>query len=282
MTDRRCWGIYREKEFSLHRVGDDAEILRATARQLEEHGFIVALRTPEEVARAQSGDFPRFVFSMCGHPELLERLREWVTQGVVMVNSPAATLRTLRAQMLDGLARGGIPFPESVIVSTGSPVADGFFPCWVKRADVHRTDDGDVTLAAGPGDVERILGVMAARGIARAVVQRHVPGDLIKFYGVAPGPAGDPASWFTWFYHREQTLLRHPFDEGELARLAAGAAASLGLEVFGGDAIATAEGRLFVIDVNGWPSFALYRPVASAHIAAYLAARFRIPAGAPR
>lgn len=282
MTDPRCWGIYRENQFSLHRVDDDAEILRATARQLEEHGFTVALKTPEEVARAGSGDAPRFVFSMCVHPDRLERLREWVTQGVVMVNDPAATLRTLRAQMLEGLARGGIPFPESMIVSTGSPVVDGMFPCWVKRADVHRTDDGDVTLAAGRGDLARILEVMAGRGIARAVVQRHVPGDLIKFYGVAPGPAGEPAPWFTWFYHREQALARHPFDERELALHAAGAAASLGLEVFGGDAIATAEGRLFVIDVNGWPSFALYRPVASARIAAYLTARFRVPAGAAR
>jgi hypothetical protein len=44
--------------------------------------------------------------------------------------------------------------------------------------------------------------------------------------------------------------------------------------VYGGDAIATASGELVLLDVNAWPSFALYRDEASAAIAAYLANRF--------
>ncbi len=36
----------------------------------------------------------------------------------------------------------------------------------------------------------------------------------------------------------------------------------------------THQGEIFVIDVNAWPSFALFRPVAAANIAALLAARF--------
>jgi hypothetical protein len=48
--------------------------------------------------------------------------------------------------------------------------------------------------------------------------------------------------------------------------------------VYGGDAIATADGDLVLLDLNAWPSFALYRDEAAPAIAAYLAQRFE---GAP-
>ena len=37
------------------------------------------------------------------------------------------------------------------------------------------------------------------------------------------------------------------------------AAAALGLEIFGGDAIIKADGEPMIIDLNAWPSYALYR-----------------------
>jgi hypothetical protein len=48
--------------------------------------------------------------------------------------------------------------------------------------------------------------------------------------------------------------------------------------VYGGDAIASGNGALTLIDLNAWPSFALYRDEAAPVIASYLALRF----GAPR
>ena len=60
-------------------------------------------------------------------------------------------------------------------------------PVWVKRADVHNTQEGDVVFAATEDAVESALGGLAERGIARAVLQPHVDGDLIKFYGIGPG-----------------------------------------------------------------------------------------------
>ena len=57
------------------------------------------------------------------------------------------------------------------------------------------------------------------------------------------------------------------------------AAGALGLEVYGGDAIATASGDLVLLDLNAWPSFALYRDEAAPVIAEYLSLRF---GGGPR
>ena len=69
-------------------------------------------------------------------------------------------------------------------------------------------------------------------------------------------------------------MAGHPFEAGRLARLVRAAATALGLEVYGGDAIASADGGLVLLDVNAWPSFALYRDEAAPVIAAYLALRF--------
>ena len=126
--------------------------------------------------------------------------------------------------------------------------------------------------------VEDALGRLQARGIARAVLQPHVAGDLVKFYGVGPGGGSDGGpAWFRWFYHKDQTLAGHPLDPRQLGRLARRAAGALGLEIYGGDAIATADGGLVLLDLNAWPSFALYRDEAAPVIADYLAQRFEAP-----
>jgi hypothetical protein len=177
--------------------------------------------------------------------------------------------------MIAVLDEANVPFIPSRIVGTSEEPDAAALPLWVKRGDVHNTQEGDVVLAATPAAVHTALRGLAARGIPRAVLQPHVDGDLIKFYGIGAGggPHREPP-WFRWFYHKDQRLAGHPLDPRQLARLVRRAAAALGLEVYGGDAIATAAGELVLLDVNAWPSFALYRDEASAGIAAYLALRF--------
>jgi hypothetical protein len=139
----------------------------------------------------------------------------------------------------------------------------------------HATQEGDVSFAGSAQELSANLERLCDRGIARAVVQDHVPGDLIKFYGVAGlEDDGERPSWFQWFYHRDQTLSNHPFDPDALAAATRRAAAALSLDVYGGDAIASKDGSISVIDLNAWPSFALFRPAAATHIAALLSARF--------
>ena len=94
--------------------------------------------------------------------------------------------------------------------------------------------------------------------------------------------AGAPLSWFQWFYHRDQKLAGHAFDPERLRALVGRGAGALGLEVFGGDAIVGPSGEPVLIDLNAWPSFALFRPVAAAAIAQCLAARFRKEVGVSR
>src|SRR5207244_9923174 len=103
----------------------------------------------------------------------------------------------------------------------------------------------------------------------------HVEGDLVKFYGIGAGARSDGGpAWFRWFYHKDQHVAGHPFDPLRLARAVRRAALALGLDVYGGDAIVTPAGELVLLDVNAWPSFALYREEAAQRIAAHVALRF--------
>jgi hypothetical protein len=275
VNDPGCWGIFRERTHSPGRESDDAEILRLTGKHLEAMGFQVSLKTAEEAGSlAEAG--PRRVFLMCEGAQLLRRLETWQASGVRQVNDPVAVLNTYRDRMIGQFTEANVPFIESRVVSTAAGCANGFLPVWVKRADVHNTQEGDVVFAATEDAVGSALGGLAERGIARAVLQPHVEGDLVKFYGIGPGggPDGGPP-WFRWFYHKGQRVAGHPFDPRRLARLVRRAAAALGLEIYGGDAIATSTGELVLLDLNAWPSFALYRDEAALAIAAYLALRFR-------
>ena len=288
---RRAWGVYRELAHSPGRETDDAEILRATAGELSARGFEVELKAPDELPDASDRPdiVPSLLFVMCERPEAVEKLAAWERRGTRVVNRPAGIRNTDRERTIALLASHEIPFPSSVVVETSRPAAAVFHgPCWVKRGDVHATEAGDVAHAGSAGELAVHLERLSERGIPRAVVQDHVPGDLVKFYGVAaysgggrtapPGPpAGEEASrpsWFEWFHHRDQDLRGHAFDAAVLAQSAARAARALGLDVYGGDAIVSAGGAIAIIDVNAWPSFALFRPVAAAKIAALLSERF--------
>ena len=270
-----CWGIFRERAHSPGRENDDTEILRLTGKHLEARGYQVDLKDPEDVSGPIAGR-PRAIFLMCEREEVLAQLAAWERDGIRIVNSPAAVLATYRERMIAQFDEAGVPFIKSRLVATpgrhpGAPT----LPVWVKRGDVHNTQEGDVVFAETEAAVEDALGRFHARGIAHAVLQPHVVGDLIKFYGVGPGGGLDGGPpWFRWFYHKDQTLAGHPLDPRRLARLARRAAGALGLEIYGGDAIATADGGLVLLDLNAWPSFALYREEAASAIAAYLALRF--------
>jgi hypothetical protein len=280
---RRCWGIFRERTHSPGRESDDTEILRLTGKMLEARGFEVSVKSPEEIT--DSGELhPRAIFIMCERIPILRRLQSWEAGGVRIINAPLAVLDTYRERTLRRWEAARIAVPASRLVPTHGPPPSVLgprlsqYPIWVKRADVHYTEEGDVVQAATAEVVEETLAGLARRGIPRAVLQAHVEGDLLKFYGVgtvAPsGGKGSPAPWFQHFYHRGQQVTGYPFDPRALADLTRRAAAVLGLEVFGGDAIVTPRGDLILIDLNAWPSFALFRDEAAAEIATYLEGQF--------
>ena len=217
------------------------------------------------------------VLPMCEAPARITRLAAAAAKGgpALWVNPPAAVLACYRASMIPRLAEApgvGLPPSEVRLVAEGAgvppstPAPEGW---WLKRGDVHNTCDRDVVRAPRWSDVPAVLADFARREIRHWVVQPHVAGDLVKFYGTGPG------RWFTWFYHDPVRARRTPFDLDALADAAARGARALGLEVFGGDAIIGAGGTVTLIDLNSWPSFALVRRGAAVQISWHLQRRLK-------
>ena len=278
MSERRCWGIFRELAHSPGRETDDALILKETARRLAGQGFEVRLLTTEDVdALPASEEPPPYLFVMCERLPILDRLAKWEARGCRVVNPSEGIRNTYRDRTAARFAKAGVRFPASRLVATDDPAPESpsggrdLAGLWIKRGDVHATGPGDVFRAAWTENALEQLARLAGRGVSHALLQEHVAGDLVKFYGV-----GD-TGWFEWFYHRDQILSRHPFDPARLAAEARKAATALGRQVWGGDAIDGPEGEPVVIDLNAWPSFALYRERAAGAIAAHLEAAFAAP-----
>jgi hypothetical protein len=271
MPRRRCWGIYRERPHSPGRIDDDAAILEAVAASLLDHDIVAGL-LPAEAADAAFAAPGSGIFAMCEGEAILGRLADAARSGVPVVNAPEAVRNTYRRRTTELFALCRVPTPASRIVAARASAAAPGTPVWVKRPDFHATQEADVLFAGSDAEWRSALARFAERGIDAVVVQDHVQGDLVKFYGIAAG--GGDLPWFHHFYHKDQELAGHAFTREALQRAAFTAADALGVEVFGGDAIVGADGRPQIIDLNAWPSFALCRAEAAPAIARYLARAF--------
>lgn len=259
-------GLYRENLYSPERESDDAMILRRTGEVLQAKGFSVQLKTLEEVTAHESADA---IFAMCEGPKGIDFLRSNEARGRCVVNSPQAVLNCHRWKMWPLLEKEGIPLPSTIIVSPANlngsdPPAEKL---WIKRGDVHNTQEGgDVVYVESDEEMKTTLEKMSRRGIEKVLIQEHLDGDLVKFYGILG------TDWFKWFYHRG-IHRGYKFDENHLRTVVNQAAKTLGLEIYGGDVIVSPD-RMDLIDINSWPSFALCREEASQEIARYLERRF--------
>jgi len=266
-----CWGIYREPAHSPGRIDDDRAILERVGEALVARGFDVKLVSADAEFDT---DFAN-IFAMCERGPILDRLGGAEKTGSIVVNSPDAIRNTYRHRMIELFARHRVSTPPSQIVSTETKGPRPVTSVWVKRYDFHATETQDVMYAASEEGWREALRGFAKRGIPFVVAQEHVPGDLIKFYGVRNASLAVDSNWFEWFYHRDKGMLGHAFELSALRRAAFGAAAALGLEIFGGDAIIQSNGEPVIVDINAWPSYARFRESAARAIADHLTERFQ-------
>jgi glutathione synthase/RimK-type ligase-like ATP-grasp enzyme len=253
-------GIFREELFSPNRVEDDAAILRLTAEAVRRRGYDVDLMHPQDLSPETK---PTMAFAMCEGLASLRILENWESMGCAVVNSPRAVQNCYRHRMLSLLNHGTLPMPKTILIQTTGSVNGQFNlrkGVWVKRGDVHSTQPGDVELIFNRASLEKTLESLRSRWVDQAVLQEHVQGDLIKFYGVLP------QKWFRHFYHRPEEAKEFPFSLEKLRETAEMAASRLGLQVYGGDIVVT-ENAHYLVDINSWPSFAICREEAAEQIA---------------
>lgn len=260
----RVLAIRRARLYSPGHQEHDWLVLRESAEQVAAAGHALRFTTEEEI----SDDVPQadLVLNMCQGPLANESLLAAEARGVRLVNRPSAALDCLRYRLLPRLLAAGLPIPESEMIDTAGGLPAGWRDrgqVWLKRADVHSTGAGDVK-SVEASEAESALRDFRERGQPRAVLQEHLEGAVVKFYCVAGHllnwriTSGDPAA---------------RFDHALLERRARHCGEALGLEVYGGECVVTADGSLPVIDVNDWPSFAPCRSTAARAIAAHVLAQ---------
>jgi len=269
--------IYRSPSYSplQHRVNDTA-ILDATVGLLEAEGWRATKTTELEV---EQGRLPaaELYLNMCQGSLAAEQLMPLESDGVVVVNRPSSALNCHRYRLVRRLSDSTLPFPRTLILASsaalppsaqlGALSPDGQ-KLWIKRGDVHAERPEDVVATTLDG-LPEALRAFTGRGIPWVALQEHVPGPVVKFYGVTDG------RFFNWYGADAGFAGERPqVDENRLKALAFEAAAILGLEVFGGDVALPEPDRPVLIDINDWPSFAPFRDAAARAIAAYITHRF--------
>ena len=255
-------GVARERVYSPGKVEDDRAILDAVADRLRAHHRVTVVSADDPLPAVAP---PTVVFAMCQGPDALAAMRRWEAAGVRVVNSVAGVENAHRRRMLAAFARDRVPHPESVVLDTTDVAA---VPAWVdagawlKRGDVHATEPDDVVQVADRHAARDAIAAFARRGITAACMQRHVAGEVIKFYAVRGG------GFFAW-YGAEGVRIDGD-TESRMRALAEAGAASLELEVFGGDCVRDINGSLWLIDLNDWPSYGRCRFGAAEAIASYV------------
>lgn len=253
----RTFAILRDEVFSPNSVDADREILSLTAQRVGE-----ALHTKVDLVEEKHlacDDFmademdnqPTLWLSMARSNKVLRFLREREEHGQWVVNSAHAVEACRRSVVNRLMGDNGIPVPPS----------SGTYGCWLKRGDIAAQTIDDVVFAENEEAVKNGLEAFRKRGIQDVVVSAHIPGDLIKFYGVADTgffkvyyPTADGGSKFG---HEKRNGKPHyyTFDRDNLMRMAEKTAMLTRTWVYGGDAIVDSDGRFYIIDFNDWPSF---------------------------
>lgn len=265
-------GIQRYSLFSPNHVGNDAAIFSAVSQYLEESGHRVNMYTEQEFLTNPLTE--KVVFTMMRSKASVHLLQQLENAGVLAVNSAFGIENCTRERMTTLLIKNQVPHPESLVCGVldslpATLITPDFEPCWVKRADFHAIHKEDVTYARTYQELREVIAEYALRGIERVVINKHLPGDLIKFYGVRG------TDFFHWFYPHDGNHSKFgleeingapvgiQFSEEALRHICNEAAEVLKVDIYGGDCIVASDGSIRIIDFNDWPSFAPCRKEAA-------------------
>ena len=270
-------GIRRDIRFSPNHVTNDAYIFTATAEELRKMGCEVVEYTEREFVNEEI--IHPVVFNMARDRHTIRKLQKLEDAGTLVINSGYGIENCTREKMTRLLLSNKVPYPESLIEkTTKDPTHDmqllGFSEFWIKRGDFQAIQQSDVAFVKDIKEAKNILKEYASRGIKTAVINKHLQGDLVKFYGV------QGTDFFFWFYPAQNNHSKFGLEKingtpkgitfplNELKKICSQAAQVLNVSIYGGDCVICEHDKsIKIIDFNDWPSFAPCRDEAAKSIA---------------
>lgn len=276
MSKIRVAGVKRKTKYSPNHIGNDGMIFSLTAEHLRNMGYDVVEFTEAEFVLSEEKE--NYIFNMARDKATINRLKQFEKAGAMIINPGTGVENCKREAMTRLLLENDIPYPASIIINVTDDPTQGLIDMgaeafWIKRGDSHAIHREDVTYARNIPEVKSILQEFALRDIPNAVINEHLVGDLVKFYGVAD------TDFFYWFYpfdlsHSKFGLeeingaaQEFSFDVEALKKACDKAGEVLDVKVYGGDCVVAKDGSFKIIDFNDWPSFAPCRDAAAPKIA---------------
>ena len=253
--------IARDKRFSPHSVEKDCAILQAVAEGLQQP----VVWTDEAQVQTEGLPPADLYLTMARSTAVLQQLAEAEKAGKRVVNAAESVAQCVRSVLHRALQAHAIPLPPT----------EGNAGYWLKRGDASAQEQGDVVFCRDKEALDMQQQLFVQRGVTDWVVEAHLPGDLLKFYGVAGGffrffyPSDDGMSKFG-DEQRNGLAHHYAFDAAQLQAMVEQVAALTGVEVYGGDVIVAPSGDFFLIDFNDWPSFSRCREAAAKSIVAWV------------
>ena len=159
--------VQRAEVFSPNSVEKDKAILEAVGAKLCAAGYEVEMVSEEQPFNPAG--YHR-IFTMGRLPLTLDKLRDFPA-----INSSTGIANCARCQLEALMQQIGTPMPPR----------QGAHGYWLKRGDAAAQDKSDVQFAANQTELNEKIAAFQQRGITAYTVSAHVPGDLVKFYGVA-------------------------------------------------------------------------------------------------
>ena len=257
--------IARNPIYSPNMTSNDAAILEEICTLLTAQGAeVVQLDGKNEIPAGID-----IVCSMSRTASTLQRLKAAETSGTRVLNPTAAVEKCSREHFMKCLNDNAIPQPHYILVKSSEELLDDCFPCWIKKAEGWSNHKDDVSFANTKEEAITAIGRMASRGITQFIQMQHHQGDIVKFYGI-----GDRLFHYSYPTNSKFGLeeingepMKYRFDNNKLKNIAQDAAKTLGLLIYGGDAIIGPQGDICIIDMNDFPSFTAIRKDAAREIA---------------
>ncbi len=252
--------IQRDPIYSPNSVDKDKKILYEVANRID--GTVIAENTLNNYSLCNCD----IILNMGRLPKTIDLLKNINNKHTLIINPPQAIENCNRATLNSIMKAHNLPFPPS----TGN---NGY---WLKRADEVAQNENDIVFCKDKLILQKEKQAMLQRGITKTIVQAHIKGDLIKFYGVAN------TDFFSVHYPTENGNMKfknelingkpnhYAFKDVQLKNIANTIAKLTGTIIYGGDAIITSNGYIYIIDFNDWPSFAICSEKAADAIILYI------------
>lgn len=271
----RILGVYREKHYSNHAIDADKRVLDHLLHVIgDSTSCYIQTHDPDEAEIPKGFDI---YLTMAQSQTSLSQLWDIEkTTKATVINNTTSIKNCFRENMSRLFRAYDIRSPQEWSVSSNDDIWMNQFNIhqglWIKRGDYHSIDDDDVSYADNEDQFHEARIRLRKKGVDTFIVQKHIVGDIYKFYGV-----GD--SFFTLRFMGSTTHDRNKlgpintaFDINveKLKSYAFHCAKIFGLNYYGGDFVITPSGDFYLIDLNDWPSFRTCYKEAAPHMAKVL------------